>query len=87
MQYDILLTKQANNGYTAQPILMPEIVISGEDETEVLERVGKAIAVRHAQSRIVRIDATRKDSHWHTRFAHYSYCNKQRCCCNHSQYA
>jgi len=56
MQYDILLTKHANNGYTAQPLLIPEIVVSGEDENEALELVCKAIANRHLQSRIVRVD-------------------------------
>lgn len=56
MQYDILLTKQPNKGYIARPILMPEIAVAGEDETEALDRVCEAIAHLHAQSRIVRID-------------------------------
>ena len=56
MEYDILLTKQSNNGYIAQPLLMPEIVVSGENEVEVLARVSKAIVNRHTQSRIVRIN-------------------------------
>lgn len=55
MEYDILLTKQSNHGYIAQPLLMPEIVVSGENEAEALARVSKAIANRHTQSRIVRI--------------------------------
>ena len=56
MEYDILLTKPSNNGYIAQPLLMPEIVVSGENEVEVLARVSKAIVNRHTQSRIVRIN-------------------------------
>jgi predicted RNase H-like HicB family nuclease len=55
MEYDILLTKQSNNGYIAQALLMPEIIVSGENEAEALTRVSKAIANRHTQSRIVRI--------------------------------
>ena len=35
---------------------MPEIVVSGENEVEVLARVSKAIVNRHTQSRIVRIN-------------------------------
>ena len=56
MQYDILLTKQPANGYLARPVLMPEIVVSGEDEEEALARVRAAIAKATEQSRIVRID-------------------------------
>ena len=56
MQYDILLTKQPTNGYLARPVLMPELVVSGESEEEALERVRAAIAETAAQSRIVQID-------------------------------
>lgn len=56
MQYDILLTKQPVNGYLARPVLMPEIVVSGEDEEEALALVREAIADATVQSRIVRID-------------------------------
>jgi predicted RNase H-like HicB family nuclease len=61
MQYDILLTKQPNNGYIARPILLPEIVVSGADEEEVLARVREAIAGIYANSRIVRVNVAEPD--------------------------
>ena len=56
MQYDILLTKQPTNGYLARPVLMPEIVVSGEDEKDALARVRIAIAKATEHSHIVRVD-------------------------------
>lgn len=56
MQYDILLTKHPNNGYTARPILLPEIVVHGADEGEALNLVSEAIADSQSNSRIVRIE-------------------------------
>jgi len=56
MQYDILLTKHPNNGYTARPILLPEIVVHANDENEALSLVSEAIAELHNNSRIVRIE-------------------------------
>ncbi len=54
-EYDILLTKQPDNGYIARPVLMPEIVVSGADEKETLAQVCGAIANQQTQSRIVRV--------------------------------
>lgn len=56
MQYDILLTKHPNNGYTARPLLLPELVVHAEDEGEVLNLVSEAIADLQNHSRIVRIE-------------------------------
>jgi hypothetical protein len=56
MQYDILLTKQPANGYLACPVLMPELVVSGENEVEALARVQAAIIKATAHSRIVQIN-------------------------------
>lgn len=56
MEYDILVTKQPTNGYLARPVLMPELVVSGADEAEVLALVQEAIARAAIDSRIVRID-------------------------------
>lgn len=61
MQYDILLTKQPANGYLARPILMPELVVSGADEQEVLDRVREVIAKTIAQSRIVQVNVPTDD--------------------------
>lgn len=56
MQFDILLTKEPNNGYRARPILMPELIVSGDSEEEALSRVRTAIADAQVESRIVRIE-------------------------------
>ncbi len=56
MQYDILLTRQPNDGYLARPIQLPEIVVTGVDEADALTRVRAAIVDKYAQSRVVRID-------------------------------
>ncbi|MEZ4737068.1 MAG: hypothetical protein R3E79_59070 [Caldilineaceae bacterium] len=53
--YDILLTKQENNGYIARPVLLPDIVVSGATEDEALAQVRQAIAQQQRQSRIVRV--------------------------------
>lgn len=56
MEYDILLTKLPDHRYTAQPLQMPDILVTGTNEAEALTLVHKAIVGRHAQSRIVRIE-------------------------------
>lgn len=56
MQFDVLLTKERSNGYTARPVLMPELIVSGDSEEEALSRVRTAIANAQTESRIVRID-------------------------------
>ena len=56
MQFDVLLTRELNNGYTARPVLMPELIVSGDSEEEALSRVRTLIANAQVQSRIVRID-------------------------------
>ncbi len=56
MQYDVLLIKQPDESYSARPVLMPEVVVSGVNEADALMRVRKAIALRQGQSRIVQID-------------------------------
>lgn len=53
--YDILLTRQANNGYLARPVLMPELVVVGKDEQEALARVCTAITEHQTESRIVQV--------------------------------
>jgi predicted RNase H-like HicB family nuclease len=56
MTYDVLLTKGANNRYTARALLLPDLVASGANEAEALERLRAAIAEVQANSRIVRLD-------------------------------
>lgn len=56
MQYDILLTKTTSNGYTARPLLWPEIVGSGDSEAAAIAQVRKALASALNQSRVVQIE-------------------------------
>jgi len=56
MRYDIVLTKTPGNGFIARPLLWPDVVASGRDETEALAGVREALIDVLAQSRIVQID-------------------------------
>ncbi|MFN8489510.1 MAG: hypothetical protein U0350_18145 [Caldilineaceae bacterium] len=56
MQYEILLTKQPNNGYTARPLAMPELTVTANNEAEALVLVRQAIAKLQQTSHIVQID-------------------------------
>jgi predicted RNase H-like HicB family nuclease len=56
MAYDILVTKHPDNGYSARPLLWPELVLSGNSEAEVLARLRIALADFLAKSHIVQIE-------------------------------
>lgn len=56
MRYEIVVTKDVNNGYSARPVLFPEVVVTGADEQETLERVRAAIVDLQSTSRVVAID-------------------------------
>ena len=56
MMYNVLLTKQPNSLFTARVLALPEVVVSGADDAEVLARVRAAIAPLHAPSRLVQIE-------------------------------
>ncbi|MCB0104404.1 MAG: hypothetical protein KDE53_00785 [Caldilineaceae bacterium] len=56
MLYDVLLTKDPHNGYTARPLLAPELTVTGETEAETLSRVQTALAKLYSQSRIVQVE-------------------------------
>jgi hypothetical protein len=56
VQYEILLTKDPNNGYTARPLTMPELTVAADNELEALALVRQAITKLQQTSRIVQID-------------------------------
>ena len=56
MRYDVLLTKDAQNGYKARPLLAPEISVTGNTEDETLSRVRAALARLQSQGRIVQVE-------------------------------
>ena len=57
MMYNVLLTKQPNNLYTARVMSLPDVIVSGTDDAEVLARVRAAIANMHANSRLIQVEA------------------------------
>jgi hypothetical protein len=57
MMYNVLLTKQPNSQYVARVMSLPDVVVSGADDEEVLARVRVAIARVQANSRIVQVEA------------------------------
>lgn len=56
MTYDILLTRENDRLFKARVLLLPDIVITGPDETDVLNKVKVAIASLRQKSRIVQLD-------------------------------
>lgn len=56
MQYEILLTKNQKNGYTARPLALPELTVAADNEAEALALVRQAIANLQQNSHIVQID-------------------------------
>jgi predicted RNase H-like HicB family nuclease len=59
MIYDVLVTQEANERYTARVLALPDIVVSGTDEQEVLHQVQAAIAHLLNKSRLVRLTLPR----------------------------
>lgn len=57
MLYNVLLTTQPNSQYVARVMSLPDVVVSGADDAEVLARVRAAIARVQANSRIVQVEA------------------------------
>lgn len=56
MEHAVLLTKQPDNGYIARSLLLPEVVVTGADETDVLAQMRAALVEIQQTSRIVHID-------------------------------
>ena len=56
MTYDVLVTKEKSQRYTARVLLLPDIVASGSTEEEALEQVKAAITTLRANSRIVHLN-------------------------------
>ena len=52
----MLLTKESDNRYTARAMLLPNIVVSGTDESQVLDDLRIALADVQANSRTVRLE-------------------------------
>ena len=59
----MLLTKESDNRYTARAMLLPNIVVSGTDESKVLNDLRIALANVEANSRTVRLEVPSPKKH------------------------
>lgn len=68
MEHTVLLTKHPNDGFIARSLLLPEIVVTGIDEAEVLAQLRTILVQLQQNSRIVQIDVptpkTDADNPW-----------------------
>ena len=62
MTYDILVTKHLGNGYSARPLLWPELVLSGANEAEVVAHTRAALADFLAHSYVVSVEVEPTDN-------------------------
>jgi hypothetical protein len=56
MTFDVILLKQAENGYVARPMLWPDSVVHGATEQEALERVRALIRDLLSRTQFVRVE-------------------------------
>ena len=56
MVYNVLVTQDADKRYTARVLSLPDIIVSGPDEMDVLQRVRDVIARLQNNSHLVRLD-------------------------------
>ena len=68
MTFDVIVLKQAENGYLARPVLWPESVVEGATKQEALERV--RVQIRDLLGRTqfeqveVEVPEQQKDNPW-----------------------
>jgi hypothetical protein len=55
MIYDVLVTREANEHYTARVLALPDIIVSGTDKQEVLHQVHAVLVHLLNKSRLVRL--------------------------------
>jgi predicted RNase H-like HicB family nuclease len=55
MIFDVILLKEANNGYVARPILWPDVMAQGATEQEALDQVQNLIRSQLGEARLVQI--------------------------------
>ncbi len=56
MTYDVLVTKEKSHLYKARVLLLPDILVTGNSEEEVLAQVEAAITNLRSNSRIVHLE-------------------------------
>lgn len=56
MVFDVILLKQAENGYVARPVLWPDAVVHGATEQEALDRVRVLIHDLLSRTKFVQVE-------------------------------
>ena len=56
MTFDVILLKQADNGYIARPVLWPDSAVQGATEQEALDRVRDLIRDLLGRTQLVQVE-------------------------------
>jgi len=56
MTFDVIVLKQAENGYVARPVLWPDSVVHGATEQEALQRVRALIRDLLSRTQFVQVE-------------------------------
>ncbi|MCI0485750.1 MAG: hypothetical protein L0229_04030 [Blastocatellia bacterium] len=56
MTFDVILLKQADNGYIARPVLWPDSAVEGTTEQEALDRVRDLIRDLLGRTQLVQVE-------------------------------
>jgi hypothetical protein len=56
MVFDVMLVKEAENGYTARPLLWPDVETHGATQQEALEAVQRRIREMLGQTQFVQVE-------------------------------
>lgn len=56
MVFDVMLVKEAENGYTARPVLWPDVETHGETQQEALEAVQRRIREMLGHTEFVQVE-------------------------------
>ncbi len=71
MTFDVILSKQADNGYMARPVLWPDSVAHGATEKEALNRVQVLIRDLLGRTQLVQVEVEtsedQSDNPWVTK--------------------
>lgn len=63
MTFDVVLTKQADNGYIARPVLWPDSVVYGATEQEALGRIRVLIRDLLNRTQFVQVEVEVPEHH------------------------
>ncbi len=78
MKYAVLITKEVQNGYVAQALAFPDIVVCGHAETAVLAEVQAAIAEKLSTGRVVQVEVPSNAESFHRGASLAAFCRHVR---------